>query len=42
MLEVAKLSVDKAEGAVRAPVFACTCGGDLVVDDSLEFVVEHV
>jgi anti-anti-sigma factor len=42
LLEVAKLAVNKAEQAVNPPVFPCTCGGDLVVDDSLEFVLEHV
>ena len=42
MLEVAKLKVDKRTDTVVSPAFPCACGGKLVVDDSLEFVIDHV
>ncbi|MBA3501524.1 MAG: STAS domain-containing protein [Myxococcota bacterium] len=42
MLDVAKLSVDRASRVVKSPDFPCACGGKLVVDDSLEFVIDHV
>ena len=42
MLEVAKLKVDKRTDTVVSPAFPCACGGKLVVDDSLEFVIDHI
>lgn len=42
LLEVDKLVVEKPTRTVTAPSYACVCGGRLEVDDSLEFVVEHV
>ena len=42
LLEVGKLAIDTKTGEVRAPTFTCRCGGYSEVDDSLEFVVEHL
>ena len=36
------LQVDKRSGSVRAPEFPCSCSGSFAVDDSLEFVIEHL
>jgi anti-anti-sigma regulatory factor len=36
------LKVNAATRDVRSPEFPCACGGRLIVDDSLEFVIEHV
>jgi anti-anti-sigma regulatory factor len=35
------LKVALATRTVRSPEYPCACGGRLVVDDSLEFVIEH-
>ena len=42
MLDVATLKVDKRTHTVLSPEFPCACGGKLVVDDSLEFVIDHI
>ena len=43
MLDVRRdLQVTAATRTVRSPEFPCRCGGRLVVDDSLEFVIQHV
>lgn len=42
LLVVRELEIDFTARAVRAPEFACSCGGRLLIDDSLEFVIEHV
>ena len=36
------LQIDVAAREVQTPPIACTCGGQLVVDDSLEFVLEYI
>ena len=36
------LAIDRASSAVQAPEFACSCGGTSTVDDSLEFVIDHL
>jgi anti-anti-sigma factor len=43
LLDISRdLEVDVVARTVRSPEFSCTCGGRLTVDDSLDFVVEHV
>lgn len=41
LLIVRELAIDAAARSVRAPNYSCACGGRLLVDDSLEFVIEH-
>jgi len=36
------LQIDREKSAVRSPAFPCVCGGQLAVDDSLEFMLDHV
>jgi anti-anti-sigma factor len=42
LLEVKQLKVDVAARTVESPVYPCRCGGKMAVDDSLEFVIDHV
>ena len=42
LLEVKKLEIDPRTKTVRAPIFACNCGGRSEVDDSLEFIADHL
>ena len=43
LLDVGRdLKVDREQRAVHAPEMPCSCGGKLSVDDSLEFVLDHV
>jgi anti-anti-sigma factor len=41
LLEVDLLTVDRTARTVDAPSYPCACGDRFVVDDSLEFVIEH-
>ena len=42
LLEVKNLEVETTTRTVRSPSHTCGCGGLSVVDDSLEFVIDHI